>query len=75
VTLDVLQGNVSRAGARAHYGVCIGSEPTEPCIDAAPTAELRARMRRVCGRAPSFDRGPGCERLSGNDAHADVDVT
>jgi N-methylhydantoinase B len=65
VELDVRQGKVSAAAARADYGVVIG--------DRAATETLRAKLRAARGPLPFFDRGPGYRQLSGRD-HADVDL-
>jgi N-methylhydantoinase B len=65
VELDVRQGKVSAAAARADYGVVIG--------DPAATEALRGELRAARGPLPFFDRGPGYRQLSGRE-HADVDV-
>jgi len=75
VGLDVLEGKVSERAARDDYGVVVRVVDDAAFeIDAAATAELRARL--VAGRAPRpfFDRGPGYRTLAGRD-HADVDVS
>jgi N-methylhydantoinase B len=87
VARDVGDGKVSVTAARSDYGVVLrGKRPEagaheagapdagEPEVDAAATAELRARLRADRGAPPFFDRGPGFRRLSGGRAHADVDV-
>jgi len=65
VALDVAQGKVSSASARADYGVIVD--------DPMGTAALRAELRATRGPLPFFDRGPGYRQLSGRD-QADVDV-
>ena len=73
VILDVIQGKVSGRAAREEYGVALVAGPDgEARPDAAATAALRAELRRVRGRPPFFDRGPGYRRLAGRD-HAAVD--
>ena len=74
VVLDVVQGKVSGAAARAEYGVVlVAASGDEPGHDAAATAALRAELRAARGPLPFFDRGPGYRRLAGRD-HADVDI-
>ncbi len=61
VQLDVIQGKVTREGARRDYGVVIG--PGERCpVDAKATETLRKRLRRT--RKTSFiDRGEYFEKV------------
>jgi N-methylhydantoinase B len=70
VALDVLQGKVSAASARADYGVVLDPDGE---IDLSGTEALRRELRSTRGPLPFFDRGPGYRQLSGKD-HADVDV-
>jgi N-methylhydantoinase B len=64
VCLDVLQGKVTRAGARADYGVVITGAAAAPTVDARATARLRAKLtKQRKGRPPMIDRGPGFELL------------
>jgi N-methylhydantoinase B len=60
VQLDVIQGKVSREGAKKDYGVIVGSGEDGP-VDVKATETLRKKMRR--GRKPSFiDRGEYFEK-------------
>jgi N-methylhydantoinase B len=74
VALDVTQGKVGEAAARADYGVVLRRRDGgdyEP--DPEATLQLRAEQRAARGFQPFFDRGPGYRQLSGRD-FADVDV-
>ncbi|MEO8888759.1 MAG: hydantoinase B/oxoprolinase family protein [Jatrophihabitantaceae bacterium] len=74
VVRDVLWGKVSRAAARADYGVVVTASDDDPAADLDATAELRASLRSArTGDEPFFDRGPGYARLSGGAASAEVD--
>jgi N-methylhydantoinase B len=74
VVRDVLWGKVSRAVARADYGVVVVGSVDEPSADAAATTALRAEMRAArTGNEPFFDRGPGYATLSGGPTSAEVD--
>ncbi|MFQ5693384.1 MAG: hypothetical protein ACE5IM_10120, partial [Nitrospinota bacterium] len=60
VQLDVIQGKVTREGARRDYGVVIGPGESAP-VDLKATEALRKKMRR--GRKTSFiDRGEYFEK-------------
>jgi N-methylhydantoinase B len=73
VALDVLQGKVSPAAARAAYGVVLLADAEgEPVVDAGATAARRAQLRAGRGPQPFFDRGPGYRALAGAE-HAAVD--
>ena len=66
VALDVIQGKVTHP---EDYGVVlIGDQCNEPA-----TEQLRAQLRSEREVPPFFDRGPGYERLSGGQKHAEVD--
>jgi N-methylhydantoinase B len=73
VALDVLQGKVSRAAARDHYGVVFRRDGGDPVVDEAGTGSLRARLAAERGRPAMFDRGPGYPVLAGGATHAEVD--
>ena len=60
VALDVLQGKVSAAAARAEYGVVLA----DGAADAEATGRARDRIRAERGEPPFFDRGPGYDRLA-----------
>jgi N-methylhydantoinase B len=70
VALDVMQGKVSLASARADYGVALDAAGV---VDAAATGVLRDELRGRRGSVPLFDRGPGYRQLSGRD-YAEVDL-
>ncbi|HUB40838.1 MAG TPA: hydantoinase B/oxoprolinase family protein [Streptosporangiaceae bacterium] len=71
---DVLDGKVSRRGARDDYGVVVGGDEDELSIDAGATVTLREEMRQVRpDRAPLFDRGPGFGLLADGAASARCD--
>jgi N-methylhydantoinase B len=70
VALDVRQGKVSRAAARAEYGVVLDERGV---VDELATSEVRAHLRETRGTLPFFDRGPGYRQLSGR-AFAEVDL-
>jgi N-methylhydantoinase B len=59
VLRDVLQGKVSPAAARDHYGVVIGTgSDGEPSIRAEETAAARTKLRAARkGKRPMIDRG------------------
>lgn len=63
VLRDVLQGKVSPAAARNHYGVVIGTgSDGEPSIRAEETAAGRTKLRvGRKGKRPMIDRGAGEE--------------
>jgi N-methylhydantoinase B len=70
VALDVRQGKVGEAAARADYGVILGVDGE---ADGPATAELRARLAAERGPLGMFDRGAGYPRLAGGATAADVD--
>lgn len=63
VLRDVLQGKVSSAAARDHYGVAIGAGPDgEPSVRIDETAAARTKLRvGRKGKRPMIDRGTGEE--------------
>ena len=70
VLRDVRWGKVSRAGARADYGVVMIGDT----VDVSTSDALRAQLRAArSGDEPFFDRGPGYAGLSGGRAYAEVD--
>ncbi len=74
VVRDVLWGKVSRAAARADYGVAVVGSDDDPAVDVAATDGLRAELRAArTGDEPFFDRGPGYARLSGGASSAECD--
>jgi N-methylhydantoinase B len=73
VARDVRWGKVSRAAARASYGVVIVGSDDDPAVDGEATLAVRESQASRRGAAqPFFDRGPGYERLAGVPA-ADCD--
>ncbi|PSK89131.1 N-methylhydantoinase B [Murinocardiopsis flavida] len=74
VLRDVRWGKVSRAAARADYGVPVTGPDGDPAADPAAVEGLRAELRAQRGPdIPFFDRGPGYASLSGGAASAEVD--
>jgi N-methylhydantoinase B len=73
VVRDVLWGKVSRAAARADYGVAVTGPADAPACDTAASDGVRSALREARGDQPFFDRGPGYATLSGGATSAEVD--
>lgn len=74
VLRDVRWGKVSRAAARADYGVPVKGPDDDPAAAPDAAERLRADLRAERGPdTPFFDRGPGYTSLSGGALSAEVD--
>ncbi len=63
---DLIDGRISRAAARASYGVAIQDRNGAPVVDEQETEHLRDEMRRERGPIDwTFDRGEEFERATG----------
>lgn len=64
VRRDVGQGKVSRASARADYGVVLVASDDDHVLDEVATAELRAAQRAArTAPLPMIDRGEGYDKM------------
>jgi len=63
VRLDVVQGRVSRRGAREDYGWVLRGEGEDLTVDAAATDQLRRERASMSGEIELIDRGPGYAQL------------
>jgi len=64
VLRDVIEGKVTRAAARAEYGVVVAGDGDDATLDQAATDQLRAEMKvQRTAPPPMIHRGEGYEQM------------